>query len=105
MASRATAWRRESSRARSFGGFLKIGHLPGFRGPSKTADRYFVDVAASQKRLRVEERNSAVDRVCTAGCCRPDRSDRSPGPVWPQQPGINTPTNPWVGESLESFVF
>ena len=34
-ASRATAWRRESSRAWSFGGFLKIGHLPGFRGPPK----------------------------------------------------------------------
>src|SRR6185503_5088850 len=35
MASRATAWRRESSRAWSFGGVLKTGHLPGFRGPSK----------------------------------------------------------------------
>ena len=58
-ASRATAWRRESSRAWSFGGFLKTGHLPGFRGPSKIADRNFVDVAASQQRLRVEERNSA----------------------------------------------
>jgi hypothetical protein len=37
------------------------------------------------------------------GCCRPDRSDRSHGPVWPQQLGINTPTSSWLGESLESF--
>ena len=26
-------------------------------------------------------------------------------PVWPQQLGINTPTSPWLVESLESFVF
>ena len=30
--------RRESSRARSFGGFLKTGHLPGFRGPLKNRE-------------------------------------------------------------------
>ena len=40
--------------------FLKTGHLPGFRGPPKTANRIFIDMAASRRRLRVEERNSAV---------------------------------------------
>ena len=78
-------------------GFLKTGHLSGFRGRSKTADRYFIDVAASQQRLRVEERNYAVDRVCTAGCCRPNRSDQSPGPVWSQQLGIKTRHQPVAG--------
>jgi len=62
MASRATAWRRESSHAWGFGGFPKTGHLPGFRGPPKTANRIL-------RRLRVEERNSAVgwDRVNISG--------------------------------------
>ena len=50
----------ESSRAWSFGGFLKTGHLPGFRGPSKTADWIFVHTAASRRRLRLEERTSTV---------------------------------------------
>ena len=40
--------------------FLKTGHLPGFRGPSKTANRIFIDMAASRRRLRFEERISAV---------------------------------------------
>ena len=64
-ASRATAWRRESSRAWSFGGFLKTGHLPGFHGPSKTVDQIFIKMAASWRILRSEERTSAVrwDRV------------------------------------------
>ena len=62
---RATAWRRESSRARSFDGFLKTGHLPGFHGPSKTVDQIFIKMAASWRRLRSEERTSVVrwDRV------------------------------------------
>ena len=30
-----------------FGGFLKTGHLPGFHGPSKTADLIFIKMAAS----------------------------------------------------------
>ena len=49
--------------------FLKTGHLPGFRGPPKTANRIFTDMAASRRRLRVEERNSAVgwDRVNISG--------------------------------------
>ena len=58
--SRATAWMRESSRAWSFGSFLKIGHLPGFRGPFKTADLIFIKMAASRRRLHFEERTSAV---------------------------------------------
>ena len=41
--------------------FSKPATYPGFADPPKTADRNFVDVAASQQRLRVEERNSAVD--------------------------------------------
>ena len=40
--------------------FLKTGHLPGFRGPPKTANRIFINMAASRRRLQVEERNSAV---------------------------------------------
>ena len=40
--------------------FTKIGHLTGFRGPLKIADQICIDVAASRRRLRVEERNSAV---------------------------------------------
>ena len=58
--SRATAWRRESSRAWSFGGSLKTGQLPGFRGPPKTANRIFINMAASRRRLRFEERTSTV---------------------------------------------
>ena len=60
-ASRATTWRQESSRAWSFGGFLKTGQLPLFRGPIKIANRIFTDMAASRRRLRVEEKNSAVE--------------------------------------------
>ena len=59
-ASKATAWRWESSRAWSFGGFLKTGHLSGFRGPLKTTNRIFIYMAASRRRLRLEERTTAV---------------------------------------------
>ena len=40
--------------------FSKPATYPGFTDPSKTANRIFIDMAASQRRLRVEERNSAV---------------------------------------------
>ena len=43
--------------------FLKTGHLPGFRGPPKTVNRIFIDMAASQRRLRLEERTSTVGWV------------------------------------------
>ena len=38
----------------------QTGHLPGFRGPPKTAKRIFIDTAASRRRLRLEERTSTV---------------------------------------------
>ena len=62
---KATAWRRESSHARCFGGFLKTGHLPGFHGPSKTVDQIFIKMTASWRKLHSEEITSAVrwDRV------------------------------------------
>src|SRR6185437_15231608 len=40
--------------------FSKPATYPGFADPSKTANRIFIDAAASRRRLRVEERNSAV---------------------------------------------
>ena len=40
--------------------FSKTGHLTRFRGPSKTVDRIFIYVAASRRKLRSEERTSAV---------------------------------------------
>ena len=52
--------RRESSRAWSFGCFLKTGHLPRVSRTLQNADRIFIYVAASRRRLRFEERTSAV---------------------------------------------
>ena len=40
--------------------FSKIGNLPGFHGPSKTVDQIFIKTVASRRRLRFEERTSAV---------------------------------------------
>ena len=40
--------------------FSKSATYPGFADPSKTANRIFIDTAASRRRLRVEERTSAV---------------------------------------------
>ena len=80
-ASRATAWRRESFRARSFGGFLKTGHLPGFHGPSKTMDQIFIKMAARGEDFIPKKEPQPSDEIVYRGMLQTNRSDRSLAPV------------------------
>ena len=73
---------------RGSGNLLKTGHLPGFRGPSKTAEG-----SSSRRRHRGEDfvpkkEPRPSDEIVYRGCCRPTgltgpwhRSDRSNQPV------------------------
>ena len=81
MASRATAWRRESSRAWSFGGFLKTGHLPGFHGPSKTVDRIFIKMAYRGEDFVPKKEPQPLDEIVYRGSLQTNRSDRPLAPV------------------------